>query len=68
MAFLKSVFQDTLATTKYKVAAVLIDLMAANPFEQQKLVLDLVVNKLGDPDYQVASRIIYQIKNYCIFI
>ncbi|CAF0778724.1 unnamed protein product [Brachionus calyciflorus] len=65
--FIKSlqlVFQDNLATTKFKVANVLIDLMASNQFEQQKIMLEMVVNKLGDPDHQVSSRIIYQLINY----
>jgi hypothetical protein len=25
----------------------------------------MLINKLGDPDYQVASRIVYLVKNYC---
>ncbi|RNA44224.1 CCAAT enhancer-binding zeta, partial [Brachionus plicatilis] len=60
---LQLVFQDTLATTKFKVSSVLTDLLIINHNEQQKVILDSVVNKLGDPDHQVSSRIIYQIKN-----
>jgi hypothetical protein len=39
-------------------------LLAHNHFEQQKIILEVVINKLGDPDYQVASRIIYLTKNF----
>ena len=63
----KAVFQDTIATTKYKVATTLFDLISHNQFEQPRLINEMLVNKLGDPDYQVASRIVYNIKNYCNF-
>lgn len=65
--FFKLVFQDSLATTKFKVSTVLTDLLIVNHQEQQKVILDTVVNKLGDPDHQVSSRIIYQVKNLCNF-
>ena len=62
---LKLVFQDTLANTKFKVASVFFELINANQHEQHRLILETVVNKLGDPDYHVASRIIYMTKNFC---
>ena len=62
---IKSVYQDTLATTKFKVTTTLFDLITSNPHEQLRHILETVVNKLGDPEYKVASRIIYDIKNYC---
>ena len=58
-------FQDTLAATKTKVAATIFELVAANPNEQQKVLFEMLVNKLGDPDYKVASQIVYHITNYC---
>jgi hypothetical protein len=42
---------------------VLIELVKANT-EQDRFILEIIVNKLGDPDYQVASRIIYHLNNY----
>jgi ribosome biogenesis protein MAK21 len=64
---LQEVFQDTLETTKNKVAGTLFDLITSNSFEQQKLLYEMLVNKLGDPDYKVASKIVYHINNYCRF-
>lgn len=61
---LQLVFQDTLATTKYKVTHTLFELIAFNPFEQMRTILETLINKLGDPEYKVASRIIYDVKNY----
>ena len=63
--YFKAVFQDTLATTKFKCAGTLFELIAANPCEQSRVILEALINKLGDPDYKVAARIIYDIKNYC---
>ncbi len=43
----------------------LFDLIRANQHEQEKLIVEMIVNKLGDPDYQVAAKIVYNVKNYC---
>lgn len=61
---IQTVYKDTLATTKFKVTTTLFDLITANPYEQLRVILETIVNKLGDPEYKVASRIIYDIKNY----
>lgn len=60
-------FQDNLAVTKYKVASTLFELVSDGRSEQQKIILEVVINKLGDPDHQVSSKIIYLVKNYCNF-
>jgi ribosome biogenesis protein MAK21 len=61
---LQGVFNDNLVTTKFKVATTLFELIETNSFEQYRIILESLINKLGDPDYQVASRIIYLTKNY----
>lgn len=43
----------------------LFDLIRANQHEQEKFIVEMIVNKLGDPDYQVAAKIVYNVKNYC---
>lgn len=62
---LKAALQDNLATTKFKVCSILCELIKWNPFEQSRYVLEVVINKLGDPDYQVASRVLFNLKNLC---
>lgn len=61
-------YQDNLATTKFKVTGTLFELIVANPFEQVRAILETIINKLGDPEYKIASRIIYDIKNYCKYL
>ena len=61
----KATFQDPVATTKFKAASTLFALITANQAENHKFVIEVLVNKLGDPDYKVASRIIYDVNNYC---
>ena len=43
----------------------LFDLIRANQHEQEKFIVEMIVNKLGDPDYQVSAKIVYNVKNYC---
>lgn len=57
---------DTLITSKFKVTHTLFELIKWNPYEQARTILESIINKLGDPDYKVASRIIYDIKNYLV--
>ncbi len=63
---LQDVFQDTLATSKFKATHTLFELIVSNPYEQIRTILEMLINKLGDPEYKVASRIIYDVKNYLV--
>jgi hypothetical protein len=61
------VFQDTIAATKIKLSATITDLLIANRCEQEKYLIEILTNKLGDPDHEVAAKILYQLKKLCKF-
>jgi hypothetical protein len=55
---------NNLPVVKFKIASVMFDIIASKPYEQFNLLLETIVNKLGDPDYQVSSKILYYMKNH----
>lgn len=59
---LQLVLHDQIAATKTKIISTVVDLLAASRIEQEKLLLETLINKLGDPDYQVASKVVHETK------
>jgi hypothetical protein len=55
---------NNLPVVKFKIASVMFDIIASRPYEQFNLLLETIVNKLGDPDYEVSSKILYYMKNH----
>jgi hypothetical protein len=47
------------------MSATIADLLIANKYEQEKYLIEILANKLGDPDHEVASKILYQLKKLC---
>lgn len=58
-------FQDTVAVTKIKLVSTIMDLIGSDKKEQEKQLIEIVVNKLGDPDYKVASKVVYETNKLC---
>ncbi|XP_058469988.1 CCAAT/enhancer-binding protein zeta isoform X2 [Solea solea] len=58
VAALDSVAHDTVAATKAKALATAHELLCGRP-EQEKALLNQVVNKLGDPEYKTAAKATY---------
>lgn len=55
-------FQDTVAVTKIKLSNTITELLMANKHEQEKFLITILINKLGDPDYKVAAKVVYHVK------
>ncbi|KAG8586441.1 hypothetical protein GDO81_005374 [Engystomops pustulosus] len=55
---LETLTHDTLIATKTKVLNVIFDLLCNKP-EEEKSLLVLLVNKIGDPQYRVATKASY---------
>ncbi|KAI0233815.1 CCAAT/enhancer-binding protein zeta [Lamellibrachia satsuma] len=51
---------DTVAASKQKALATVFELLANKP-EQEKVLLSMMVNKLGDPEYKTASKAVHQL-------
>jgi len=56
------VLHDQIAATKTKMISTIVDLLAASKVEQEKHLIEILINKLGDPDYQVASKVVHETK------
>ncbi|VDI28213.1 ribosome biogenesis protein MAK21 [Mytilus galloprovincialis] len=52
---------DTLLPTKQKALGIIFDLLVGKP-EQEKVLLNLLVNKVGDPNYKLASKTAYLLR------
>ncbi|CAH1791855.1 unnamed protein product, partial [Owenia fusiformis] len=52
---LESISHDTISATKKKAIGTMFELLSSNP-EQEKILLSMLVNKLGDPDRKLASQ------------
>ncbi|KAK2192448.1 hypothetical protein NP493_31g05000 [Ridgeia piscesae] len=57
---IEAMSHDTVAASKQKALATVFELLANKP-EQEKLLLSMMVNKLGDPDYKTASKAVHQL-------
>ncbi|PIK62296.1 hypothetical protein BSL78_00727 [Apostichopus japonicus] len=53
---------DTLAAVKIQAITTMYELLVNRPELEQKI-LSLLVNKLGDPDYKVATRVVHWLKS-----
>ncbi|XP_035672008.1 CCAAT/enhancer-binding protein zeta-like [Branchiostoma floridae] len=52
---IQTLAHDTVATNKSKALGTVLELLSNKP-EQEKVLLELLVNKVGDPDYKIASK------------
>ncbi|XP_064621873.1 CCAAT/enhancer-binding protein zeta-like [Lineus longissimus] len=52
---LEGISHDTLPASKKKAMNVIFELLISKP-EQEKVLLMMLINKLGDPDYKIASK------------
>lgn len=52
---LQSLLFDNLRAVKFKTLKIVFELLTKKP-EQEKILLGLITNKLGDPDHKVAAR------------
>jgi ribosome biogenesis protein MAK21 len=57
---LSEVSKDTIDKTRMKVMNIYLELLSANPEQEQEL-LSRLVNKLGDPTRSVAAKAIHQL-------
>ncbi|XP_019631116.1 PREDICTED: CCAAT/enhancer-binding protein zeta-like [Branchiostoma belcheri] len=52
---IQTLAHDTVETNKSKALGTVLELLSNKP-EQEKVLLELLVNKVGDPDYKIASK------------
>ncbi|XP_063991523.1 CCAAT/enhancer-binding protein zeta isoform X2 [Diachasmimorpha longicaudata] len=55
---LSSVAADNVETNREKAVGVMTDLLISNP-EQEQMILDFLVNKIGDPKSKVAAKSVF---------
>lgn len=60
LSALDEVSKDTISQSRTKTMSIFLALLMENPEEEQAL-LERLVNKLGDPSRQVASKAMYQL-------
>ena len=65
LSVLEQQLHDAMPYVKKQALNTLFALLAAIP-EREKTVLALIVNKLGDPDRKIASRVVYLLSELCV--
>ncbi|CAK8680476.1 unnamed protein product [Clavelina lepadiformis] len=58
--YLKTFAHDSLEVSKCKAMSVALELLTKKP-EQEKVLLTLLANKLGDPKYKIASKALHML-------
>jgi ribosome biogenesis protein MAK21 len=61
VSLLEETSHDTVQNARFIACRIIHELLAAQP-EQEKLLLSLLVNKLGDQDIKIASKVSYQLQ------
>ena len=64
MFFVKQIAHDPIGPIRIKAVSMLERLLAQRP-EQEKHLLELVVDKLGDPDSNVAAKTLHLLNQLC---
>ena len=56
--------KDQTANSKLKLISTLFDMLLAGKVEQETFILEILINKLGDPDFQIATKVMHEIKKF----